>query len=96
MMTNVLADLAVDCEAATLLAFRVARATDAMEGDEQERLFARLTTPARQVLQLLARAAPFVVEALQCHGGNGFIEENPMARLYREAPLNASGRAPAT
>ncbi|SMF02842.1 putative acyl-CoA dehydrogenase [Tistlia consotensis] len=88
MMTNILADLAVDCEAATLLAFRVARATDGIETDEQERLFARLTTPLAKFWNC-RRAAPFVVEALECHGGNGFIEENPMARLYREAPLNA-------
>ncbi len=88
MMTNILADLAIDCEAATLLAFRVARATDAMETEEKERLFARLTTPLAKFWNC-RRAAPFVVEALECHGGNGFIEENPMARLYREAPLNA-------
>lgn len=93
MMTNILADLAIDSEASTLLAFRVARATDAMGGDgvvtdERERVFARLATPLAKFWNC-RRAAPFVVEALECHGGNGFIEENPMARLYREAPLNA-------
>ncbi|WP_368426355.1 acyl-CoA dehydrogenase family protein [Tistlia sp.] len=88
MMTNILADLAIDSEASTLLAFRVARATDGIETDEKERHFARLTTPLAKFWNC-RRAAAFVVEALECHGGNGFIEENPMARLYREAPLNA-------
>jgi putative acyl-CoA dehydrogenase len=88
MMTNILADLAIDSEASTLLAFRVAAATDAMEGSEQERHLARVATPLAKFWNC-KRAASFVVEALECHGGNGFIEENPMARLYREAPLNA-------
>lgn len=88
MMTNILADLAIDSEASTLLAFRVARAVDAMEGDEAERHLARVATPLAKFWNC-KRAPAFVVEALECHGGNGFIEENPMARLYREAPLNA-------
>lgn len=87
MMTNILADLAIDCEAATLLAFRVARAFDTMEKDEQERSLARLATPLAKFWNC-KRAPSFVAEALECHGGNGFIEENPVARLYREAPLN--------
>ncbi|SEG73724.1 acyl-CoA dehydrogenase family protein [Bosea lathyri] len=88
MMTNILADLAIDSEASTLMAFRVAAATDAMETSEQERHVARVATPLAKFWNC-KRAAAFVVEALECHGGNGFIEENPMARLYREAPLNA-------
>lgn len=88
MMTNVLADLAVDCEASTLMAFRVARATDAMETSDHDKHLARVATPLAKFWNC-KRAAPFVTEALECHGGNGFIEENPMARLYREAPLNA-------
>jgi len=87
MMTNILADLAIDCEASTLMAFRVARAVDAMADDEQESRLARVATPLAKFWNC-KRAASFVVEALECHGGNGFIEENPMARLYREAPLN--------
>jgi putative acyl-CoA dehydrogenase len=87
MMTNILADLAIDAEACTLLAFRVARATDAMESNEQERHLARIATPLAKFWNC-KRAPAFVAEALECHGGNGFIEENPMARLYREAPLN--------
>ncbi|MET0652189.1 MAG: acyl-CoA dehydrogenase family protein [Hyphomicrobiaceae bacterium] len=88
MMTNILADLAIDSEASTLLAFRVARAIDAMQDSEAERHLARVATPLAKFWNC-KRAPAFVVEALECHGGNGFIEENPMARLYREAPLNA-------
>jgi putative acyl-CoA dehydrogenase len=88
MMTNVLADMAVEVEAATLMALRVARATDHLEANEHERLLARVATPAAKYFNC-SRAPAVVFEALQCHGGNGFIEENPMARLYREAPLNS-------
>ncbi len=88
MMTNILADLVIDSEATTVMALRAARAVDAMDGDEQERSIARVATPLAKFWNC-KRAAAFVVEALECHGGNGFIEENPMARLYREAPLNA-------
>ena len=88
MMTNILADLAIESEASTLMAFRIAAATDAMETSEQERHLARVSTPLAKFWNC-KRAPAFVVEALECHGGNGFIEESPMARLYREAPLNA-------
>ena len=88
MMTNVLADMAVEVEAATLMALRIAKATDVMGSDEHERLLARVATPAAKFFNC-SRAPSIANEALQCHGGNGFIEENPMARLYREAPLNS-------
>ncbi|MFT3803647.1 MAG: acyl-CoA dehydrogenase family protein [Burkholderiaceae bacterium] len=88
MMANVLADMAVEVEAATLMALRVARATDRMETDEHEKLLARVATPAAKYFNC-SRAPAIANEALQCHGGNGFIEENPMARVYREAPLNS-------
>ena len=88
MMTNVLADLAVEVEATTLLALRVAKATDHLDSDEHQRLLARVATPMAKYFNC-SRAPAVVYEALQCHGGNGFIEENPMARLYREAPLNS-------
>jgi len=88
MMTNVLADMALEVEAATLMALRVARATDLMGTSEHERLLARVATPAAKFFNC-SRAPAIANEALQCHGGNGFIEENPMARLYREAPLNS-------
>ncbi|SMH28978.1 acyl-CoA dehydrogenase family protein [Azospirillum agricola] len=88
MMTNVLADMAVEVEAATLMALRVAKATDQLAENGHERLLARVATPAAKFFNC-SRAPSIVCEALQCHGGNGFIEENPMARLYREAPLNS-------
>jgi putative acyl-CoA dehydrogenase len=88
IMTNILADLAIDSEASTLMAFRAARATDAIETDDAERHLARVATPLAKFWNC-KRAPAFVAEALECHGGNGFIEESPMARLYREAPLNA-------
>lgn len=88
MMASVLADMAVEVEAATLMALRVAKATDLMKTDEHERLLARVATPAAKYFNC-SRAPAIANEALQCHGGNGFIEENPMARVYREAPLNS-------
>ncbi|HLR77786.1 MAG TPA: acyl-CoA dehydrogenase family protein [Burkholderiaceae bacterium] len=88
MMTNVLADMALEVEAATLMALRVARATDLMDSNEHERLLARVATPVAKFFNC-SRAPAIANEALQCHGGNGFIEENPMARVYREAPLNS-------
>jgi putative acyl-CoA dehydrogenase len=88
MMLNVLADLAVEVEAATLMALRVAKATDHLEDSEHERRLARVATPIAKFFNC-SRAPAVAYEALQCHGGNGFIEEAPMARLYREAPLNS-------
>jgi putative acyl-CoA dehydrogenase len=88
MMANVLADMAIEVEAATLLALRVAQATDHLDSDPQQRAFARIATPIAKYFNC-SRAPAIAYEALQCHGGNGFIEENPMARLYREAPLNS-------
>ncbi len=88
MMSNVLADMAVEVEAATLMSLRVAKATDLMQGSEHERLLARVATPAAKYFNC-SRAPSIANEALQCHGGNGFIEENPMARVYRESPLNS-------
>jgi putative acyl-CoA dehydrogenase len=88
MMANVLADMAVEVEAATLLALRVARATDDIGRDAHQTAFARVATPLAKFFNC-SRAPAVAYEALQCHGGNGFIEENPMARIYREAPLNS-------
>ena len=59
-----------------------------MREQREERHLARVATPLAKFWNC-KRAPAFVAEALECHGGNGFIEENPMARLYREAPLNA-------
>jgi putative acyl-CoA dehydrogenase len=88
MQRNVLADLALESEAAMLGAFRVARATDGLQTSEHERLLARVATPVVKFWNC-QRAPAFVYECLQVHGGNGFIMENAMARLYREAPLNS-------
>jgi putative acyl-CoA dehydrogenase len=86
IMTNVLADLQIEAVAAAWLAFRVAAAFD-QEGDEAERLIGRIAAPIAKYW-VCKRVTPVVAEALECHGGNGFIEDHLMARLYREAPLN--------
>ena len=87
LMQNVLADLSLETEAAALLAFRLARAFDRSGHDERERLVVRLMTPIAKYW-LSKRLPPLVVEAMECLGGNGYVEEAPLARLYREAPLN--------
>jgi putative acyl-CoA dehydrogenase len=86
LMRNVLADLALESKAATLLMLRLARAFDSRHSDEQERGFARLAT-AISKYWLSKRAPSHVGEALECLGGNGYVEESVMPRLYREAPL---------
>ena len=83
LMRNVLADLALEAEAATVLAMRLAHAVDAGEHD-----LARLGV-ALGKFWVCKRTAPMVAEALECLGGNGYVEENGLARLYREAPLNS-------
>ncbi len=87
-MANVLADLALECEAATALAFRIARAFDAAANDETEAAFMRLATPIAKYWNC-KRQPGVVYEALECHGGAGFVEESPMPRLFRTSPLNA-------
>ncbi|MCL4802372.1 MAG: acyl-CoA dehydrogenase family protein [Burkholderiales bacterium] len=86
LMQNVLADLALEWEAATLLAFRLARAFD-RQADERERLLARIVTPVAKYWAC-KRINAFAVEAMECLGGSGYVEESPLARLYREAPVN--------
>jgi len=80
--------MAVEVEAATLMALRIAKATDYIDSNPQEKAFARVTTPMAKYFNC-SRAVAVANEALQCHGGNGFVEDGPMARLYREAPLNS-------
>jgi putative acyl-CoA dehydrogenase len=87
LMQNVIADLALETEAAALLAFRLARAFDRSSDDEAERRLVRLMTPIAKYW-LCKRLPPLVLEAMECLGGNGYVEEAPIARLYREAPLN--------
>ena len=86
MMTAVIADLQIEAVAAAWLSFRVAAAFD-REDDETERLIGRIAAPIAKYW-VCKRVTAVVAEALECHGGNGFIEDHLMARLYREAPLN--------
>jgi putative acyl-CoA dehydrogenase len=89
LMRAVLADLTVESEAATQMTMRVARAFDTYHrtGDQQEGAFARLAVAVTK-FWICKRTPDMVVEALECHGGAGYVEESPMPRLYREAPLN--------
>jgi putative acyl-CoA dehydrogenase len=87
LMRNVLADLAIESEAATTVAMRLAAATDnALAGDEQESLLRRIGLAVSKYW-VCKRASAHAAEALECLGGNGYVEESGMPRLYREAPL---------
>ncbi|MFI9272293.1 isovaleryl-CoA dehydrogenase [Kitasatospora sp. NPDC052896] len=87
LMRNVLADLAIESEAATTVALRLAEATDrAVAGDEGEALFKRLGLAVSKYW-VCKRGPAHAAEALECLGGNGYVEESGMPRLYREAPL---------
>jgi putative acyl-CoA dehydrogenase len=88
LMRNVLADLALESEAATTLIMRVAGAFDRSAADPREAALARLLTPIAKYW-ICKRTPAVVVEALECLGGNGFVEESILARLYREAPVNS-------
>lgn len=87
LMQQVLADLALDVEAATALSFRLARAFDRAT-DARAAAWRRLMTPVTKYW--VCKIAPaHVAEAMECLGGNGYVEEQPLARLYREVPVNA-------
>jgi putative acyl-CoA dehydrogenase len=87
LMTAVLADLALDVEAATALSFRLSRSFDRVS-DPRAAAWRRLMTPVTKYW--VCKMGPAVAyEAMECMGGNGYVEEGPMARLYRELPLNA-------
>ncbi|WP_030196189.1 isovaleryl-CoA dehydrogenase [Streptomyces sp. NRRL S-87] len=89
LMRNVLADLALESEAATAVAMRLAGATDrAVAGDADEALFRRLGLAVTKYW-VCKRAPMHAAEALECFGGNGYIEDSGMPRLYREAPLSS-------
>jgi putative acyl-CoA dehydrogenase len=87
LMANVLADLALESEAATASALRLARSYDAGESDDQESLLRRLLTPVIKYWTC-KRAPQHAAEALECLGGNGYVEESMMPRLLRQSPLN--------
>ncbi|MFL1898565.1 acyl-CoA dehydrogenase family protein [Streptomyces tauricus] len=87
LMRNVLADLALESEAATTLTLRLAGAADrALRGDAQEAAFRRIATAVGKYW-VTKRGPAFTAEALECLGGNGYVEESGMPRHYREAPL---------
>jgi putative acyl-CoA dehydrogenase len=87
LMRAVLADMALDVEASVALAFRLAQALDATD-DPREAAIARIGLPIAKYL-VTKRAPAVVAEAMECMGGAGYIEEAPMARLFRQSPVNA-------
>ena len=87
LMQNVLADLALESEAATAFALRLARCYD-QQGDPQQALLARILTPAGKYW-ICKRGPVFGAEAMEVMGGNGYVEDGPLARLYREFPVNS-------
>ncbi|WP_129310910.1 acyl-CoA dehydrogenase family protein [Streptomyces sp. L2] len=87
LMRNVLADLALESEAATTLTLRLAGAADrAVRGDAGEKAFRRIATAVGKYW-VTKRGPAFTAEALECLGGNGYVEDSGMPRHYREAPL---------
>jgi len=88
LMKSVLADMALHVEASTALAMRLCRAFDRAPADKLEAAYMRLLTPV--VKYWTCKSAPgFVYEAMECLGGNGYVEEGILARHYRESPVNA-------
>jgi len=80
--------MALEVEGATALTMRLCRSLDLAASNAKEAARARLLTPA--VKYWICKTAPgFIYEAMECLGGNGYVEETPLARLYREAPVNA-------
>ncbi len=88
LMQNVLADLALESEAATALMLRLARAADRADDDEREAHLLRIGTAVGKYW-VCKRTAAHAGEAMECLGGNGYVEESIMPRLYREAPVNS-------
>jgi len=88
LMRNVLADLCLESEAATALSIRLAHAFDRSREDSREQKFARIATAIAKYW-ITKRTPAVVAEALECAGGNGYVEESPLPRLYRDAPLNS-------
>jgi putative acyl-CoA dehydrogenase len=88
LMRNVLADLALESEAATILMLKLASAADEAPADALARAWRRILTPAAK-FWICKRAIAFTGECMEVWGGNGYVETGPMARLYREAPVNS-------
>jgi putative acyl-CoA dehydrogenase len=88
IMTRVLADMALDVAATSALTFRLADAFDRARTSAEDAAYARIMTPV--VKYWVCKIAPSVIyEAMECLGGSGYVEERPIARHYREAPVNA-------
>jgi putative acyl-CoA dehydrogenase len=87
LMRNVLADLALETEAATAMVMRLARGFDNARADPAAEPMVRLATAITK-FWVCKRAPAVVAEAMECLGGGGYVEEGPMPRLYREAPVN--------
>ncbi|MGE5290274.1 MAG: acyl-CoA dehydrogenase family protein [Micromonosporaceae bacterium] len=89
LMASVLADLVIESEAAVTLAMRLAGAADrAARGDQRESMLLRVALPASKYW-VCKRASAHAAEAIECLGGNGYVEDSGLPRLYREAPLNS-------
>ncbi|HEY1638618.1 MAG TPA: acyl-CoA dehydrogenase family protein, partial [Rhizomicrobium sp.] len=88
LMRSVLADLAVESEAATALTFRIAQSFDEATHDERAALFSRIATPIGKYW-INKRVVNFVYECMEAHGGAGYIEEGVMPRIFRQSPLNS-------
>ncbi|HEX5126288.1 MAG TPA: isovaleryl-CoA dehydrogenase, partial [Rhodocyclaceae bacterium] len=88
LMRSVLSDLALECEAATVLAVRLARACEESGNDPLERALWRIVTPAAK-FWICKRAIEVAAECMEVWGGNGYVEDGPMGRLFREAPVNS-------
>ncbi len=88
LMTRVLADMALDVAAATALVMRLAAAFDRAAVDPRQAAYVRVMTPVIKYW-ICKMAPPLIYEAMECLGGNGYVEERALARHYREAPVNA-------
>ncbi|MBX9458842.1 MAG: acyl-CoA dehydrogenase family protein [Rhizobium sp.] len=88
LMTRVVADMALDAAAAGALVFRLAGAFDNASASDEEKAYKRIMTPVIKYW-VCKLAPPLIYEAMECLGGSGYVEERPMARHYREAPVNA-------
>jgi putative acyl-CoA dehydrogenase len=88
MMQSVLADMALESEGAVAAVMRLCRSFNLAARDPKEAARARLLTPAIKYW-ICKRAPAFVYEAMECLGGNGYVEDSILPRLYREAPVNA-------
>jgi putative acyl-CoA dehydrogenase len=88
LMRAVLADMALHVEASTALVMRLCQAFDRASDDPREAAYMRLLTPAIKYWTCKS-APPFLFEAMECLGGNGYVEEGILARHYRESPVNA-------